>query len=128
MQKLRFIGLSMLLVFACDSNSDNENESSKLIGTWDWVSSCGGFTGGCWYPSAENYESIEFKANMTYIQKSNDLIILESTYAITDTITNGTDVLYTLEFDNGFSSRFRLINDTLSIEGGDFWKVYKKIK
>jgi len=126
MQKMISIVFCSFIMYACSSN--DEKDTINIIGTWHWVSSCGGFTGGCWYPDVDNYESIEFNSDLVYIQKVNDLIVLQTRYLISDTIINGLDVVYTIEFDNGRNKRFRIINDTLSFEGGDFWKDYKKVE
>lgn len=113
-------------MFSCSSAGVSKTNTSRLVGTWDWVSSCGGFTGGCWYPSAQDVESVEFKTDWTYIKKVNDSIVLESKYIVDESRINGADVIYTIEFENRIKMPFRVIKDTLSIQGGDFWKNYKK--
>lgn len=91
----------------------------------DWISSCGGFTGDCWYPSEDNYEIVEF-TNLLY-KKNNGIIKTEINYSIIDSRINGNDILYIAELENGNILRFKFINSNLSIESGDFWKEYKRV-
>lgn len=126
MKNLIYLLIFTLGIISCSSDVETEIDNSELIGKWNWISSCGGFTGGCWYPSEDNYESVEF-TNSLYIQKINSVIDTEINYSITDSYINGTDILYIIEFQNGNTMRFRFIDDNLSIEGGDFWKEYERI-
>ena len=91
----------------------------------DWISSCGGFTGDCWYPSEDNYEIVEF-TNLLY-KKNNGIIKTEINYSIIDSRINGNDILYIAELENGNILRFKFINSNLSIESRDFWKEYKRV-
>jgi len=127
MKKFICLFILVLGMISCSSDDEAQIDNSKLIGKWNWISSCGGFTGGCWYPSVDNYESIEFKDNI-YIKKKNGVIDSEINYLITDnTHTNGTYMLYEIEFQDGNRMFFRFIGKNLSIVGGDFWKEYERI-
>jgi hypothetical protein len=125
MKKLIYIVILTLGFVSCTSNDEAVIDNSELLGKWTWISSCGGFTGGCWYPSVENYSSIEFTKNL-YIEKNNGVITAGINYAITDTYLNGTDLIYTLKLEDGLQIRLRFVNENLSIEGGDFWKEYER--
>jgi hypothetical protein len=126
MKKIFCLIILTLGFISCSSDDENTIDNSELIGKWNWVSSCGGFTGGCWYPNEDNYESVEF-TNDLYIKKNNDIVDTEINYSITDSYINGTDVLYIIELQNGNILRFRFIDSNLSIAGGDFWKEYERM-
>ncbi len=125
MKKLMYIIILTLGIVSCTSNDETVIDNSELLGKWNWISSCGGFTGGCWYPGEENYSSIEFTKNV-YIEKNNGVIATRINYAITDTYLNGTDLIYTIKLEDDHQVRLRFVNENLSIEGGDFWKEYER--
>ena len=100
----------------------------KLIGKWNWISSCGGFTGGCWYPSEDNYEQIEFDYTMRYIEKYNGAIVQDHLYHFIDSHINGESFIYEIGFDDGYDTFCYFSGDTLYIQGGDFWKKYDRIE
>jgi hypothetical protein len=100
----------------------------KLIGKWNWISSCGGFTGGCSYPSEDNYEQIEFTYNMNYIEKHSDSIVRDYQYHFIGSLESGQDTIYEIGFENGYDTYYYFAGDTLNIQGGDFWKEYERIE
>lgn len=99
-----------------------------LIGKWNWTSSCGGFTGGCWYPSEGHYEHIEFYYNMRYIEKYNDSIVRDFQYHFIQSFISGQNLIYEIGFDNGYDTFYMFIGDKLNVQGGDFWKEYERIE
>jgi len=100
----------------------------KLIGKWEWIVSCGGVTGGCWYP-AENYKSeIEFRHDMHYIQYKNDTIVNDIEYHLVDSFKNGETITYEIGFSNNYHTYFWFSGDRLSVQGGDFVEEYEKIE
>ena len=113
MKKLIYLFILILGIISCSSDDGTGVDNSELIGKWDWISSCGGFTGDCWYPSEDNYEIVEF-TNLLY-KKNNGIIKTEINYSIIDSRING-NIL-----------RFKFINSNLSIESGDFWKEHKRV-
>jgi len=126
MKKVICIFILTLGIISCNTDDEVGIGNSELIGKWNWISSCGGLTGDCWYPSTDNYESIEFTDNL-YIKKNNGVIDTEINYSIIDTLISGIDEIFEIEFQDGNRIRYRFINDNLSIEGGDFWKEYERI-
>jgi hypothetical protein len=126
MKNLIYLFILTSGIISCSSDDETGIDNSQLIGKWNWISSCGGFTGGCWFPDENNFSTVEFTQNM-YIKKSNGLVETETSYAIVDKRINGDDVLFTMELGNGRTLRFRFINTNLSIEGGDFWSEYERI-
>ena len=126
MKKLIYLFILTFGIISCSSDDETGIDNSELIGKWNWISSCGGFTGDCWYPSEDNYESVEF-TNDLYIKKNNGSVNTEMNYSITDSHINRIDILYIIELENGNMLRFRFIDSNLNIEGGDFWKEYERI-
>jgi len=100
----------------------------KLIGKWNWISSCGGFTGGCWYPSTDNYEQIEFTNSMNYIEMHNDSIVRDFQYHFISSLESGQDTIYEIGFENGHDTYYYFDRDKLNIQGGDFLKEYERIE
>lgn len=100
----------------------------KLIGKWNWTSSCGGYTGGCWYPSKDNHEMIEFDNNMRYIAKYNNSVIMDFQYHIIESFVIGQDTIYEIGLENGYDTYYRFVGDKLNIQGGDFWKEFERIE
>lgn len=99
----------------------------KLIGKWSWMRSCGGFTGGCWYPDEENQVVIEFTSNMEYFVQHFDALVDEKKYHFIDSFINDVIVIYEIGFDNGYDTYYQFVADTLMIQEGDFWEEYKRI-
>ena len=100
----------------------------KLIGRWNWIWSCGGFTGGCWYPGPDNHEEIEFRYDMRYIEKYNDSVVRDLSYFLIDTFMNGQSLVYEIGFENGYDTYYRFVDDELNVQGGDFWKGYERME
>ena len=77
MKKLIYLFILTFGIISCSSDDETGIDNSELIGKWNWISSCGGFTGDCWYPSEDNYESVEF-TNDLYIKNGNPIILNRS--------------------------------------------------
>jgi hypothetical protein len=100
----------------------------KLIGRWNWVSSCGGYTGRCWYSSENHYEQIEFDNNMKYIEKYNGSTVRVLKYKFIRNFVCGQDTIYEIGFDNGYDTYYFFAGEKLNIQGGDFIKEYRRIE
>jgi hypothetical protein len=105
-----------------------DNFHKKLIGKWNWISSCGGYTGGCWYPDKDYHELIEFDYNMRYIEKINDSIIHDLQYNFSDSFVSGSDTVYKIGFGNEYVNYCRFAGEKLKVSVGDFWKEYERIE
>lgn len=99
----------------------------KLIGKWDWVVSCGGFTGGCWYPDENNSKQIEFDNLMHFTEWNNDSIVRDCQYQLFDSSINGQSLIYKIEFDT-YDTYIWFSDNKLEIQGGDFVEEYERIK
>ncbi|MBW1612601.1 MAG: hypothetical protein JRJ57_01230 [Deltaproteobacteria bacterium] len=108
-----------------------------IIGEWQWVKSCGGFTGGCWYPSDDHQERAVFTSDSKYYRYSNDELILDYNYQLGDTrevdgvkyyeITfvpaEGTTGIYEWSTEFWFTEQ-----KILNIPGGDFIEEFERKK
>jgi len=119
--------ISLLFDISCENKHENEYEYN-LVGTWNWVESCGGFTGLCWYPSEDNYRQVVFDRSMRYIEKQNDLIVKDFQYQIIDTFINGSTTIYTIKFQDSYQTYFWFSGNRLNIQGGDFVDEYVRAK
>ena len=131
MKKLIFIFILTLGIISCNSDDEVQDEVqidiSDLIGKWNWISTCGGITGACGYPSEDNYHSIEFRDDSTYIKISNGTLIEESSYSITETSVVDSYKFYKIDFEDGNSTACWVQDDNLSMGGGELWSYYEKI-
>jgi hypothetical protein len=98
----------------------------KLVGRWCLTSSCGGFTGGCWYPPNENYEMIEFDNSMWYVLQQNNQIISRLKYQLNGSFAGISVTIYKIRLESTHNTYCYFSGDTLNIQGGDFWKAYKR--
>lgn len=133
--KLSVLLFAVLLTSAgCDREvlSGPEEISSgkdELSGKWEWIGSCGGFTGGCWYPNENHHQQIEFKFGNIYIRTVNRVKTIQTSYSITVSHEEGGIKYYKLAFGDGrettcwFSGR-----DILNIVGGDFVETFRRIR
>lgn len=128
-----FLFTLMILLISCDKEiiSGPEEISSgkdELSGRWEWTGSCGGFTGGCWYPNENHRQQIEFKFGHIYIRTVNGVKTQQTEYSLAISY-DGTGKYYTITFGDGrkthcwFSGK-----DTLNIVGGDFVETFKRIR
>lgn len=126
MKKLIFIFIVLLGVFSCKSDDDNilpEIEFTDLIGTWNWVSTCGGITGACGYPDEDNFYTIEFRDDLTFVKISNGTFREELTYSV---IEKDSYNRYKIIFENGDYSSCRVQENALLMNSG-LISSYEKI-
>lgn len=90
---------------------------SKLIGSWEWIQSTGGFAGRTITPETEGYtRTVHFRSDWTYKEERNDTTILETTYRLDQDSVGGT-IVHTLQIDNGIPSEITNLTDsTLSLD------------
>jgi hypothetical protein len=98
----------------------------KLMGKWDWIGSCGGFTGGCWYPDDSNRKQVEFTPAMQYTEIVNDTVTWNCPFALQDSTLSGETAIFRIGFECRNSTYIWFAGDTLVIQGGDFVEEYVK--
>jgi len=91
----------------------------KLIGRWKLVSSCGGYTGICWYPNGDNAKEIEFDNSMRYREKYKENIIKDCQYQLLNNFVNGQSMIYDIRLQNNYETHVWFFNDKLYIQEGD---------
>ena len=130
MKKLIFIFVLTLGIISCNSDDVAQDEVqidiTDLIGKWNWISTCGGITGECGYPSEDNFHSIEFKDESTYIKISNGILSEQSSFSIIETSVVDSYNLYIIDFDKGNSTICRVQDDNLSMGSGTLLSYYER--
>ncbi|MBU2940476.1 hypothetical protein KO494_13090 [Lacinutrix sp. C3R15] len=125
------LGISLVSCSADDetviTNEDTELEYPSITGKWNMVSSCGGIADDCWYSTGDYTKMVEFKNNLEYVEKINNIIEVESTYLITDTLFIANRAIFKIEFGFDYTSEFTFISDTLSIVRGDYWENHIRV-
>ncbi|NSW95538.1 MAG: hypothetical protein HPY62_12595 [Bacteroidales bacterium] len=133
--KLSVIMFAFLIISAgCEKEvlSGPEEISSgkdELSGKWEWIGSCGGFTGGCWYPNENHWQMIEFKPFNIYIRTLNGEKTEQANYSFTFSYESDGVKYYNLAFSDGrkttcwFSGR-----NILNMVGGDFVESFRRIR
>jgi hypothetical protein len=79
--------LCFTLLGCCDSVSAPEepNLLPGLVGQWEWVSSCGGFSGGCITPQSSNTtETWVFTSENLFQWFQSGSLVLSGTYQIVE--------------------------------------------
>ena len=133
MKKLLFIFILLFGFLSCNSDDAIQYEDeiqidySDLIGKWNWLSTCGGVTGECGYPSEENFHSIEFKDNSIYIRTTNESSIQETNYIVTENSIFNSYNLYKISFEDGNSDFFWVQDENLIVGGGSLYIYYEKV-
>ena len=126
MKTLYFFVIIFILFAGCEKTSYYYSES--IVGKWEWTGSCGGFTGGCWYPDKDNQLMAEFTSDNRYIRYSNGIKTFEIKYSLGKTYDNGGTKSYEIIFSTGWETVFWFVNqNTLDLPGGDFVEEFKRI-
>lgn len=100
----------------------------ELIGKWRWLGSCGGFTGGCWYPDDNDHQQIEFTYDMRYIETHNDTITRRLNYLLLDSSKINKIERYAIRFNANYTTYFWYNADTLNLQMGDVTNTYERVK
>ncbi|MEW5993144.1 MAG: hypothetical protein AB1744_01950 [Candidatus Zixiibacteriota bacterium] len=83
MRKLLIVTVVFSLI-GCSSYNPVDvqpNLKQQLVGTWQWVESCGGFAGWCIYADSVDYtRALSFFANDTYTEAYNEAIVRSGRY------------------------------------------------
>jgi len=134
MKKLIFTFILTLGILSCNSNDDNQPEEEEvqidysiIIGKWNWISTCGGVTGACGYPSEEYFYTIEFKDDSSFIKIINDDTIEETSYVVTEVTPTDSYNLFHINLENGNIFVCKVENDILGIGEGSLSSFYEEI-
>lgn len=122
----------LIVLTACLHACSKQNEEylyvnsiDQLNGEWRWESTCGGFVGGCGYPSNSNYAVIIFCSNGKFIEKHNDTVYLQADFVL----RRINDVTGTIRFNSEkYENSVSIVNNRLEIGRGELLDTYKKIR
>jgi hypothetical protein len=122
---LLFILLSaQFFIFSCKKEII-VTSIGQIPGTWRWESTCGGTNDTCYYRTENQYATVEFRSDGTYIEKRNDTLYLQTNYTIADY----DETFGTLTLENpSVSYPLTIINNMLMVTRGSYWDGYRKIK
>jgi hypothetical protein len=102
--------------------------SSDLIGEWEWLSTCGGFSGGCGTPQTTNSTAkIIFSQDSVIYNFQNNAFVSSNEFSI---LRTPVDYTFGLLLIDSRHYLYSIIHDTLNFmpEGADFSSSYKRIK
>jgi hypothetical protein len=126
--KALLIPFFVICMISCTKKDDNPikvTNLDQLTGIWKWDYTCGGFAGGCRYPSDLFFMEIEFTQNGEFIEKHNNKIYQQTNF----TIIKKDDILGKLVLANSnYQSTIYIANYHLKIMDGDLVSTYTKIK
>ncbi len=113
-----------------DTTIDN---SSGIVGKWNWISTCAGDGVVCMTPASTNTSAVMlFTSNAVYTRFKNDTLIQSSAFHIYKSVSeDGKNTSYAVKFDSGDTEIFSISHDTLSLMSGvdfvSFTSRYKRI-
>jgi hypothetical protein len=125
--------LFFLIIFVSCNGCEKEkqiNSSLSIIGEWEWLSTCGGFSGQCSTPQTSNStEKLVFTVDSMYYQYQNNSLVNSNRFHIAIKIPEPNDTIKILQINNTYQA-FAIFHDTLSMSfiGADFGSSYKRIK
>jgi hypothetical protein len=129
MKAIYYLLFLLISITGCEKDSVVVPYENDLIGKWNWVESCGGYTGECWYPTVNHREQIEFTSSHIYIRTLNGIKSFISTYTLGGSYEIGGIKYYEISFTNGLSTVYWFIDqNTLEMPGGDFIEKFNRIK
>ncbi len=116
----------------CEKYTFNSYErafDNDIVGKWEWVESCGGFTGGCWYPASDHKEQVEFTSDYRYIRTVNGTKVFDISFTPGDSYENGNIKYFRITFNKEWNTIYWFLDkDTFQMPGGDFVEKFKRIK
>jgi hypothetical protein len=126
MKKLIFL-ISLLFSLNSCEKENTKSYSSEVFGEWQWVSTCGGFSGLCNTPENSNSSSvIEFNRDSTLYIYQNNALINSSQYYILQTPTDNNTGRIVLS--DSIIYDYSILHDNLNFtpHGADFVIAYKR--
>jgi hypothetical protein len=132
MKKIIFLLLIIVSNWGCKKNNPFDN-SSRLIGSWSWISSCGGLAYNCSTPESTNQKiNLVFTVDSTLNTYVNDT--LKASTRFQTFITPASDFPGTadvIKYNSSNQVKFSIIRDTLYLNDfccDGFNRNYKRIK
>jgi hypothetical protein len=131
MNKLSIL-LTIFLLYSCEKQKDeseiNDLGLQYIHGSWNWIATCGGFSGACAYPTNNHFSKITFDSfSSIFIDSTfyNDTIIVyEAKYSLTKTDKNH-GALYV---EDKFLYNISLFFNILTFHHGTLHDSYEKIE
>ena len=132
MKKILFLLVIFVSFYGCKKDNTIDN-SSGLVGKWNWISTC--VCGGtvCMTPASTNTSTIMlFTSNAVFTIFKNDTLIESTSFQIYKSVSeDGMNTSYAVKFDSGDTEIFSIAHDTLSLMNGvdfvSFTSRYKRI-
>ena len=114
------IALSTMFI-SCD---DEKNNTTDIVGTWRWQSSCGGVV-GCLYATSTNYKTLRITDTMIEYSE-NGKITGSEPYTINSLTGDDISKTYEIEVSNGGILTVSVQDNVLIIEAIPVTSVYKR--
>jgi hypothetical protein len=115
-----FFAISFLLT-ACKKDISVPNpEMKKLFGTWEWVESSGGISGGTITPATEGHHmTIEFKENGVFKKYKNNRRIDRMTFTLSEGSSIISNPAFLIEYKDGCMNKKEVIPQSFKFGGQD---------
>jgi hypothetical protein len=132
MKKILFLLVIFVSFYGCKKDNTIDN-SSGLVGKWNWISTCVGGGTVCMTPASTNTSTIMlFTSNAVFTIFKNDTLIESTSFQIYKSVSeDGMNTSYAVKFDTGDTEIFSIAHDTLSLMNGvdfvSFTSRYKRI-
>lgn len=132
MKKIILFIILILVETGCEKNK-SDDYSRSLIGEWEWISSCGGFSYHCSTPESSNRNiKIAFTADSLFITYQDNQIIQSTKFSTlvspTSDMPGTPDVI---KYGGFIQTYFSISHDTLALNDSyadGFLSKYKRIK
>jgi hypothetical protein len=119
MKKILFLLVIFVSFYGCKKDNTIDN-SSGLVGKWNWISTCVGGGTVCMTPASTNTSTIMlFTSNAVFTIFKNDTLIESTSFQIYKSVSeDGMNTSYAVKFDTGDTEIFSIAHDTLSLMNG----------
>ena len=127
MKKPIFILVFFILLTSC-KKEETITYSSRVVGQWEWLSTCGGFSGLCVTPQTTHVTiGLAFSQDSVYSEYQNDTLVASHSFSI---VRKPVDNKYGALLIDSRYYNYLIYHDTLSFspQGADFGSTYKRKK
>lgn len=122
--KIGLLALAFTLSATFISCDDEKNNTTDIVGTWRWQSTCGGFV-GCLYASSTNYKTLRI-TETTMEFSENGKTTGSGSYTINSVTGDDISKTYEIEVSDGGLLTVSVENNLLTIEAIPTTSVYKR--